>query len=110
MRDGGGLVCGPDLEGDPFLEGLPQRLAALDLEPGGGAPGGALPPIERVPRDDQGRAPVGLAGWEGEVAPLEPVVHAERKAGQEGGGRRPHARSEERRVGKECRSRWSPYH
>src|SRR2546430_12466869 len=22
----------------------------------------------------------------------------------------PHARSEERRVGKECRSRWSPYH
>src|SRR2546427_3024662 len=24
--------------------------------------------------------------------------------------RRPKARSEERRVGKECRSRWSPYH
>src|SRR3989442_15643195 len=24
--------------------------------------------------------------------------------------RRIHARSEERRVGKECRSRWSPYH
>ena len=24
--------------------------------------------------------------------------------------RRGHARSEERRVGKECRSRWSPYH
>ena len=23
---------------------------------------------------------------------------------------RPKARSEERRVGKECRSRWSPYH
>ena len=22
----------------------------------------------------------------------------------------PHLRSEERRVGKECRSRWSPYH
>ena len=22
----------------------------------------------------------------------------------------PHPRSEERRVGKECRSRWSPYH
>ena len=26
------------------------------------------------------------------------------------GGDRPRARSEERRVGKECRSRWSPYH
>src|SRR2546430_10161763 len=25
-------------------------------------------------------------------------------------GRRPDRRSEERRVGKECRSRWSPYH
>ena len=25
-------------------------------------------------------------------------------------GRRPILRSEERRVGKECRSRWSPYH
>ena len=24
--------------------------------------------------------------------------------------RRQHTRSEERRVGKECRSRWSPYH
>ena len=24
--------------------------------------------------------------------------------------RRPECRSEERRVGKECRSRWSPYH
>jgi len=27
-----------------------------------------------------------------------------------GGGRAPFLRSEERRVGKECRSRWSPYH
>src|SRR5256885_3611304 len=26
------------------------------------------------------------------------------------GGDSPRARSEERRVGKECRSRWSPYH
>ena len=25
-------------------------------------------------------------------------------------GHEPHLRSEERRVGKECRSRWSPYH
>ena len=27
-----------------------------------------------------------------------------------GDGLRPLTRSEERRVGKECRSRWSPYH
>ena len=25
-------------------------------------------------------------------------------------GKNPYGRSEERRVGKECRSRWSPYH
>ena len=31
-----------------------------------------------------------------------------RKEGREGG--REGGRSEERRVGKECRSRWSPYH
>src|SRR5256885_8495253 len=35
-------------------------------------------------------------------APLGRPVHVERRL------RRP--RSEERRVGKECRSRWSPYH
>ena len=29
---------------------------------------------------------------------------------QKTGKRKPKARSEERRVGKECRSRWSPYH
>src|ERR1039457_5375660 len=45
---------------------------------------------------------------------LDPVVHEVQRTfdllyrplGIDGG----HARSEERRVGKECRSRWSPYH
>src|SRR2546421_10019384 len=31
-------------------------------------------------------------------------------AGSVGGVHAQHGRSEERRVGKECRSRWSPYH
>src|SRR2546425_855767 len=35
----------------------------------------------------------------------EPCASAEEKANQ-----KPHLRSEERRVGKECRSRWAPYH
>src|SRR5688572_31991565 len=30
--------------------------------------------------------------------------------GRQGAGPAPDLRSEERRVGKECRSRWSPYH
>src|SRR2546427_2229335 len=37
------------------------------------------------------------------VALLDPAIPAD--PGPTG-----HARSEERRVGKECRSRWSPYH
>ena len=41
----------------------------------------------------------GRAAKEGERAPLDIVI-------EEG----PTERSEERRVGKECRSRWSPYH
>ena len=32
------------------------------------------------------------------------------KAGHRGGSLSAADRSEERRVGKECRSRWSPYH
>ena len=32
------------------------------------------------------------------------------KTFQHGGLTREYERSEERRVGKECRSRWSPYH
>src|SRR2546430_13973703 len=50
----------------------------------------------------------------------DPSMHAETSAFRNA-GRRPHyrdtimvttlsPRSEERRVGKECRSRWSPYH
>ena len=33
-----------------------------------------------------------------------------RKRGEQTGLDTPVVRSEERRVGKECRSRWSPYH
>ena len=32
------------------------------------------------------------------------------KTAEELGAQAAHTRSEERRVGKECRSRWSPYH
>jgi len=37
------------------------------------------------------------------------LMHSGRDTGMGGMGYVP-ARSEERRVGKECRSRWSPYH
>src|SRR3712207_8623860 len=47
------------------------------------------------------------------VASLVPFVHmayAAYKVNQGVDYRYPWVRSEERRVGKECRSRWSPYH
>src|SRR2546427_12337506 len=53
------------------------------------------------------------AGQYRAAAPLEPTATATTVRVRE--GKRvvtdgPFARSEERRVGKECRSRWSPYH
>ena len=55
----------------------------------------------------------GLAPWLGVYAPLVAVANGGNGDGgagsgdEDGGG---DSRSEERRVGKECRSRWSPYH
>src|SRR2546430_12707635 len=52
-------------------------------------------------RTSRGHAP----GWAEARAPQDPRRWVERHALL-----RQRARSEERRVGKECRSRWSPYH
>src|SRR3712207_9282132 len=48
-----------------------------------------------------------LAELLGEALPGEPSAALERLARED---RRQAERSEERRVGKECRSRWAPYH
>src|SRR3712207_9099326 len=40
----------------------------------------------------------------------DPLWHARALVGDELAGGDEYKRSEERRVGKECRSRWSPYH
>ena len=57
--------------------------------------------LEHLPKDAQLFAVVKANGYgHGAI----PVAHA----ALEGGATR--MRSEERRVGKECRSRWSPYH
>src|SRR3712207_7519957 len=71
-------------------------------------------PISRLLHGVQGRAPE-----EPDPAPDHPAVLHVLRAADRGvaadpvglglGGGAP-ARSEERRVGKECRSRWSPYH
>ena len=60
--------------------------------------GGAEETAVAVPRRDPPPAPRGRAlHWDPDA----------RRMGTEGGSS---GRSEERRVGKECRSRWSPYH
>src|SRR2546430_7126085 len=41
---------------------------------------------------------------------LEPAQHLDRQGRAAGDAHPQRGRSEERRVGKECRSRWSPYH
>src|SRR5256885_9572469 len=44
------------------------------------------------------------------IGEVEILRRAERATASEGLVESAHLRSEERRVGKECRSRWSPYH
>src|SRR2546430_10149556 len=70
--------------------------------------GGAAGPHQIGDRGQQDRAGRGSRRADVDlvavVAKTLPV--GEPRAGEDPGG----ARSEERRVGKECRSRWSPYH
>ena len=67
-----------------FFEGMICGLLNGFFGSGGGV--AAVPIIEHEQRLIQP-----------ELSPADSMKHA-------------HARSEERRVGKECRSRWSPYH
>src|SRR5256885_6592127 len=63
----------------------------------------------RVPalRDEEGA----VQGLGRALLPRNPRdIPASRRGQARKGGARGHGRSEERRVGKECRSRWSPYH
>ena len=60
-----------------------------------------------------GSAALGVAAA-GSIAPLSPPAGAQEKFPARDISwiiyQAPGGRSEERRVGKECRSRWSPYH
>src|SRR2546430_10686791 len=76
-------VCSSDLDG---VCGSNQRRSAVSVKTGSSPPG-----RWDVARSDD--AETRAARWEKEANDLSTQV-----------------RSEERRVGKECRSRWSPYH
>src|SRR5260221_14470336 len=88
-------------------------VCSSDLTPG------SLPPSISMPRTAKSKLPSGM-----QQIPEGDFDFAVRGIEIEGGNdpgvdvqypwenspRRSHLRSEERRVGKECRSRWSPYH
>ena len=106
-----GILVGKDeairrLKADPLARALrldKLSLAALeatllDWRDGVSVPARAM--LEAKPQDLRQRAEE-LAALLSPLCPCEAVE----TAGEAGGGR-----SEERRVGKECRSRWSPYH
>src|SRR2546430_13191270 len=59
---------------------------------------------------EQGRMPRLFEGADTIPGLTRPTHTFEDEMRLELGGRRIELRSEERRVGKECRSRWSPYH
>src|SRR3712207_7729102 len=83
-RDWSSDVCSSDLQGHAEA----RRLLAAALE--------RIPPQLEAPPESPD-ASVSSTEQPGLVEPQRPI---------EG----PLERSEERRVGKECRSRWSPYH
>src|SRR3712207_774671 len=82
----------------------------------------AVPEIlEEQSEDPQEPAPENVAEGQREAvleeqvevrqgADLSPQQEAALERQAEAGYQQPKERSEERRVGKECRSRWSPYH
>src|ERR1051326_8231265 len=90
----------PDLVDLPFYVELAKQIGGPILEMGCGT-GRVLLPIAR--------AGIEIHGLDNSPAMLK--IFRERIQNElEEGRNRITLRSEERRVGKECRSRWSPYH
>src|SRR3712207_8252760 len=83
-RDWSSDVCSSDLDAEELDQGQEQQRVG--------------PPVPAAPA-----VATHAAQGERQDGDEREREHAER--GDRGGGR-----SEERRVGKECRSRWSPYH
>ena len=86
-------------------------MAGIAAASGRGPFGNAMSGISQAAQAAQA-AKEQMQGGVSEGGDLESRVAAlEGQAGSAGGGEVAGvARSEERRVGKECRSRWSPYH
>src|SRR2546430_17256101 len=89
---GAKLLEGNDLVHEPHLERFLSRILAAEV-----------PDLPRFLLADD-------AGEEAGAVARVDAGHARARLPEDGVVRRDGERSEERRVGKECRSRWSPYH
>src|SRR3989440_2958862 len=103
MPDSSYLIVGGGMTADAAPQALHEAASA-----------GWVGVISAEPHPPYDRPPLSKGLWKG-----EPEAKIWRKTAATGAtlhlGRRitaidPRGRSEERRVGKECRSRWSPYH
>src|SRR2546422_9957073 len=84
---------------------------ALPISPERGGKGtAALGDLRAVPESDVGAPRPGRVGSDAPPGRRLEGAGAGRREYARGSGGRDASRSEERRVGKECRSRWSPYH
>src|SRR3712207_6160716 len=86
----------------------PDRVASLTLISTSPTAGPSDPDLPEMSQDLQAffAQEASEPDWSDRTAVIDYIVEGERQFA----GSRPFDRSEERRVGKECRSRWSPYH
>src|SRR2546430_8678789 len=97
--------------GREAAEGQGRRLGAAGRAQPGEDPGQALSDLAGI--EAELRRDLGIRVALGQELEQPTLVVVEAGAGvrcRDPAGQLDWARSEERRVGKECRSRWSPYH
>ena len=98
------MICKANI--DANVHKYEQRMSAVENGKKGGAPKGNKNAAKKKGKDEQDDKPLQKA--EPDKISEESVCEQENTHGTE--SEEKNTRSEERRVGKECRSRWSPYH
>src|SRR2546425_7429054 len=92
------------ITGDRTFDGKPVLERRVLVETQTDSPGMIDDPLQRILPDREPGIGVWILGSDREHPLLQWILN-DRPCNES-----QHDRSEERRVGKECRSRWSPYH
>ena len=90
--------------------GLAAANCARWLREEGGADGGSILLVGREPDAPYNRPPLSKGFMRGEESREDTLFRPDAWWKEQNIELLTRTRSEERRVGKECRSRWSPYH